>query len=148
MALCGAVLLLMTPLGGVLGDRWNKAKIMVVCDFAKGGLILLATLLMLLFRGPDAHAAILFAVGVLGSAVSGIFSPAAGALMPHIVEEERLQQGNAYFSVKSLLQSIFASVLAGLALRFFGSTALLLGCTAGFAAAALLPLLDPRAGEI
>ena len=113
LALCGAVLLLMTPLGGVLGDRWNKVKIMVGCDFAKGGLILLATLLMLLFRGPDAHAAILFAVGVLGSAVSGIFSPAAGALMPHIVEEERLQQANAYFSVKSSLQSIFGVVLAG-----------------------------------
>ena len=113
LALCGAVLLLMTPLGGVLGDRWNKVKIMVVCDYAKGGLILLATLLMLLFRQPRAHVAVLFAVGVLGSAVSGIFSPAAGALMPHIVEEEKLQQANAWFSVKSSLQSIFGVVLAG-----------------------------------
>lgn len=114
LALCGAVLLLMTPLGGVLGDRWNKVKIMVVCDYAKGGLILLATLLMLLFRQPRAHIAVLFAVGVLGSAVSGIFSPAAGSLMPHIVEEEKLQQANAWYSVKSSLQSIFGVVLAGI----------------------------------
>ncbi|MBR5343948.1 MAG: MFS transporter [Oscillospiraceae bacterium] len=113
LALCGAVLLLMTPLGGVLGDRWNKVKIMVACDYAKGGLILLATLLMLLFRQPRAHIAVLFAVGVLGSAVSGIFSPAAGSLMPHIVEDEKLQQANAWYSVKSSLQSIFGVVLAG-----------------------------------
>ena len=113
LALCGAVLLICTPVGGVLGDRYNKAGIMFLCDYAKGGLILLATALMLVFRAPRAHIVILFAVGVLGSAVSGIFSPASAALLPHIVEEERLQQANAYFSVKNSLLTIFGVVLAG-----------------------------------
>lgn len=113
LALCGAVLLVFTPVGGVLGDRYNKARIMFLCDYAKGGLILLSAALMLLFRGRGAHIAILFAVGFLGNVVSGIFNPAAGALLPHIVEEGRLQQANAYFSVKSSLQSIFGVVLAG-----------------------------------
>ena len=35
LALCGVMLLLFTPLGGVLGDRNNKAKIMFVCDYIK-----------------------------------------------------------------------------------------------------------------
>ena len=114
IALTGAVLLLLTPVGGVLGDRYNKGTIMFVCDYVKGGLIVLATLLMLLFRGNDAHITILFIVGTLGSAVAGIFSPAAGAILPYIVEEDRLQQGNAYFSVRSSLQSILGVVLAGI----------------------------------
>ncbi len=114
LALCGGVLLLCTPVGGVLGDRYNKAKIMFLCDYGKGGLILAATLLMLLFRSNTAHIVILFAVGILGNAVSGIFSPAANALPPHIVEEDRLQQANAYFSVRGSLQSIFGVVLAGI----------------------------------
>ena len=114
LALCGGVLLLGTPVGGVLGDRYNKAKIMFLCDYGKGGLILAATLLMLLFRSNTAHIVILFAVGILGNAVSGIFSPAANALPPHIVEEDRLQQANAYFSVRGSLQSIFGVVLAGI----------------------------------
>ncbi|MBO4880026.1 MAG: MFS transporter, partial [Clostridia bacterium] len=63
LALCGAVLLLLTPVGGVLGDRFNKAKIMFGCDFVKGGLILAATLLMVLFRGNSQHIVILFAAG-------------------------------------------------------------------------------------
>ena len=113
LALCGVVLLILTPVGGVLGDRCDKAKIMFVCDYLKSGLILLATLFMLLFRESGAHIPILFAVGILGSAVSGIFSPAAGALLPQIVEEQKLQQANAYFSIKSALQSIFGVVLAG-----------------------------------
>ncbi|MBQ2518128.1 MAG: MFS transporter, partial [Clostridia bacterium] len=113
LALCGAVMLVLTPIGGVLGDRFNKARIMFICDYIKGGLILLAALLMLLFNESGAHLAILFAVGIAGSAISGIFSPAAGALTPHIVAEEMLQQANSYNSIKNSLQSIFGVVLAG-----------------------------------
>ena len=114
LALCGAALLLFTPVGGVLGDRFNKAKIMYVCDYMKGGLILLATALMLLFRGADAHIAILFALGILGNIISGVFSPAANALVPHIVEGEKLQQANAYFAIKSSVEGILGVVLAGI----------------------------------
>ena len=114
LALCGGMLLLATPIGGVLGDRFNKAKIMFLCDYIKGAIIVIATVLMLLFRSSDAHILILFAVGILGNAVSGVFSPAAGALLPHIVAEEKLQQANAYFSIKSSLQNILGVVLAGI----------------------------------
>ncbi|MBQ9828549.1 MAG: MFS transporter [Lachnospiraceae bacterium] len=114
LALCSVVLLIATPVGGVLGDRFNKARIMFICDYLKGGIILLATLGMVLFPENSAHVGILFAAGILGNAVSGIFTPAANSLFPHIVEEDRLQQANAYFSVKSALQSIFGVVMAGI----------------------------------
>ena len=114
LALCGGVLLVFTPIGGVLGDRYNKAGIMFLCDYIKGGLILLSALLFLFFPSDSARIVILFAVGILGSAVSGIFDPAAGALLPSIVEEDRLQQANAYFSVKSSLLGILGVVLAGI----------------------------------
>jgi MFS family permease len=113
LALSGAVMLIMTPIGGVLGDRINKATIMFICDYIKGGLIILTNVLMLLFRSPGAHIALLFFVSISGSAVSGIFSPAAGSLLPHIVEEDQLQQGNSYFSIKNSLQGIIGIVLAG-----------------------------------
>ena len=114
LALCGAALLLATPAGGVLGDRFNKAKIMYVCDYLKTGVIILATVLMLLFREADAHIAILFTLGILGNIISGLFNPAAGALLPHIVERDQLQQANAYFSIKGSLEGIVGIVLAGI----------------------------------
>lgn len=113
LALCSAVLLLATPVGGVLGDRFNKARIMYLCDYIKGALILLTVAGMLVFSSVDAHLALLFAAGILGNAVSGIFSPAANALMPYIVEDQMLQQANAYYSAKNSLQSILGVVLAG-----------------------------------
>ena len=114
LALCGAAMLVFTPVGGVLGDRFNKAKIMYLCDYVKGGMILLATALMLVFTEADAHIAILFALGILGNVISGIFTPAAGALIPHIVAEDRLQQANSYFTIKSSLEGILGVVLAGI----------------------------------
>ena len=114
LAVCGGTALLMTPIGGVLGDRYRKATIMFTCDYIKGGLILLAAPLMLLFPAYDAQLAILFTVGIIGNTISGIFTPAASALLPHIVDEERLQQANAYFSIKNSLESIFGIVLAGI----------------------------------
>ena len=113
LALCGIALMLFTPVGGVLGDRVNKAKIMYVCDFIKGGMIVLATVFMMVFPSPTSHILILFVLGILGNAVSGIFNPAAGAMLPNIVAPEQLQQANAYFSIKSSMESILGIVLAG-----------------------------------
>ena len=113
LALCGVVLLLFTPVGGVLGDRFNKAKIMYVCDYIKGGMIILATVFMMILPSPKAHIVILLILGILGNMVSGIFNPAAGAMLPNIVEPQQLQQANAYFSIKSSMESILGVVLAG-----------------------------------
>ncbi len=113
LALCGAVNLIFTPIGGVMGDRFHKGKIMFVCDYLKGGVILLATLAMILLQKPTAHLVILFAAGILGNAIGGVFSPASGALLPHIVEERQLQQANSYFTIMQSLQSIVGVVLAG-----------------------------------
>ncbi|MBO7403233.1 MAG: MFS transporter [Lachnospiraceae bacterium] len=114
LALCGLMLLLFTPVGGVLGDRFNKAGIMFICDYIKGGLILLATVAMTVFDAPSAQIVVLFGVGAVGNAVSGVFSPAAGAIFPHIIDESRLQQANSYFTIKSSLLGIFGVVLAGI----------------------------------
>lgn len=114
LALCGAVNLIFMPIGGIMGDRFHKGRIMFVCDYLKGGAILLATVAMLLFKTPDAHLVILFLAGIFGNAIGGIFSPASSALLPHIVEDQKLQQANSYFSVMNSLQSIVGVVLAGM----------------------------------
>ena len=112
LACCSVALLITTPVGGVLGDRFNKVRIMYVCDYLKGALIILGTVLMLLLPQPETHLTILFALGIVGNVVSGIFSPVAGSLLPYIVEEHQLQQANAYNTIRGSLESIFGAVLA------------------------------------
>ena len=114
LAVCGVVMLVFTPLGGVLGDRYSKSRIMYLCDYGKGGTILASVAMMLMLRENVHHIVILFVSGILGNIISGIFSPAAGALLPYIVRDDQLQKANAFFSVKHSLQSIFGVVLAGI----------------------------------
>ena len=113
LSLTAVSLLLLTPIGGVLGDRFSKAKIMSYCDFIKGGLIILGTALMMVFRDSTAQLINLFTVGIVGNAVSGIFWPSSNGLLPHIVEDSKLQQANAYFSIKTALLTVFGAVTAG-----------------------------------
>ena len=114
LAVCSIAMLIFTPVGGVLGDRFSKAKIMYICDYFKGGSIVLATVLMLIFPAESAQIVILFSLGIIGNIISGIFNPASTALIPHIVEPEQLQKANSYFTIKGALINILGVVLAGI----------------------------------
>ena len=141
LALCGVALLLFTPVGGVLGDRVSKAKIMYVCDYIKGGMIILATVLMMLLPSPAAHIVILFLLGILGNVVSGLFNPAAGAMLPSIVQPEQLQQANAYFSIKTSMESILGVILAGILYAVLPINVLFMAVGACFIASGISEML-------
>ena len=141
LALCGVALLLFTPVGGVLGDRVNKAKIMYVCDYIKGGMIILAAILMMILPSPAAHIVILFILGILGNVVSGLFNPAAGAMLPNIVQPEQLQQANAYFSIKTSMESILGVILAGILYAVLPINVLFIAVGACFIASGISEML-------
>lgn len=114
LAVCGVTFVLVTPFGGVLSDRLNKVRIMYICDYVKGACIIAATLLMTVYSSAGAHIAILFVIGFSNNVIGGFFSPASGALLPSIVDENQLQQANSYFSLKSSFISILGIVAAGI----------------------------------
>ena len=85
---------------------------MFLCDYLRGGLIILASLLILLVDRPSFSVVVLFVVGVIGNAIGSVFAPAATALLPSILPESQLLQANSYMSVLSSFQSILGAVLA------------------------------------
>ena len=114
LAVGGVVFCVVTLFGGVIGDRFNKAKIMYICDFLKGITILAFTLLlMFVIKSTTAKVSALFAVTIIGNGIAGIFSPASSALLPQIVQEDMYQQAQSYFSILNSFQSIVGVILAG-----------------------------------
>ena len=114
LAVGGVTFCVVTLFGGVISDRFNKAKIMYICDYLKGAVIIGFTLLlMFVIRSNEGQVAALFVVAVLSNAIAGIFSPASSALLPQIVEEESFQQAQSYFSILNSFQSIVGVILAG-----------------------------------
>lgn len=115
LATGGVTFCVVTLFGGVVADRFNKAKIMYICDYLKGGIIIAFTLLlMFVIKSTAWKVAALFVVTVLLNAIAGLFSPASSALLPQIVEENQFQQAESYFSILSSFQSIIGVILAGI----------------------------------
>ena len=115
LAVGGVTFGVVTLFGGVISDRFNKAKIMYICDYLKGVVIIGFTLfLMFVIKSNTGQVVALFIVAVLSNAIAGIFTPASSALLPQIVEEESFQQAQSYFSILNSFQSIVGVILAGL----------------------------------
>lgn len=115
LAVGGIVFGITTLFGGVISDRFNKAKIMYICDYFKGFAIIVFTLLlMFMIKSNTGQVIGLFVVAIISNAIAGIFSPAASALLPQIVEEDLYQQAQSFFSILNSFQSIIGIVLAGL----------------------------------
>ena len=115
LATGGITYVLITLFGGVISDRFHKGKIMYICDYLKGLVILSFTLLMMfLFKDANIKVIILFIIAVLSNIIAAIFSPASASLLPHIVPEKSLQQAQSYYSVMQSAISILGVILAGI----------------------------------
>ena len=113
LATGGIVYVLVTLFGGVISDRFHKGKIMFICDYAKGGMLIAFTLLLtLVIKDASAKVAILFVIAVIGNIIAAIFSPAAASLLPHIVPEKSYQQGQSYYSLMQSSLGVLGIILA------------------------------------
>lgn len=112
---CGITFVVVSLFSGVLSDRFNKAKIMYLCDYAKGAVIVGGGFLLLAFQGNNsAQLVLLFILAVLYNIIAAIFSPASQSLLPFILKEEQLQQGNGILTGMNAFVSILGAVLGAL----------------------------------
>ncbi len=122
LGLCGIVFLVFTPIGGVIADRKNKAKIVYGTDYIRGILIVLsAVLIYFLSKANNSNGilTIIFIMGVILNIISAIFNPASGSLVRFLVKEDQFLQANAYFNSLHSFQGIVGMILAGVMYSLF-----------------------------
>lgn len=113
LAVGGAVYLVFSPLGGVIADRFDKAKILYVTDFIRGGTILACGAAVLLLK--DSYYAlitVLFTVTVILNLNGAMFSPASSAIIKFVVDDSEVQKASSLFSSSSSVISIIGVLLA------------------------------------
>jgi MFS family permease len=123
---------LLTPLGGVLSDRFSPARLMI---FASAGRALLLGLLaaLILTDATRLWHVYLLAGGL--SALDALYYPASMAIVPTLVDRARLGAANALAQRVEQISSILGPALAG-------ALVVLLGLGASFGANALLFLIS------
>lgn len=108
---------LLNPFGGVVADRFNRKRVMILADGCAGAFsLLLAVAIIMGFLSAPLMLALL---AVRGGA-QAFHGPAMTALMPHLVPERHLVRINAMDQAITSLSSIAGPVLGILLYTFVG----------------------------
>jgi hypothetical protein len=146
LACYGVPRTVLIPLGGVLADKVGPRTVMLAADAAR--CVLVAALAVLASR-HTASLATLGPIAALVGAGEGMFIPASYAIMPSLLDEERLAGGNAISTAAVQAGSLLGPALGGaLVAATRASTWAFAADAASFAVSALTLALIPRKAAI
>ncbi len=106
---------LVTPLAGVLADRFSRKMLLVVTDALRAVIVLG----FLLVRRPE-DVWILYTVTALQLGLSGIYFPARNAILPDIVQPREMGAANALSSATWSIMLAVGAALGGFANGLLG----------------------------
>ena len=121
--------------GGVVADRWDRRRVMIAADLARG--LVLVPVAIAGLTGHLPLAALVAAAFVITAATS-YFDPAYGGLLPRLVDRRNVQQANGLVRATADALSVGGWALAGLLLTVLPITAFFALNAASFFVSALL----------
>ncbi|WP_017413254.1 MFS transporter [Clostridium tunisiense] len=106
---------LISPIAGVIADRYSKKRIMFIAEMVRAGAIILIPVLM--FSGTIQlwH---IYSMAVLVSVAESFFEPCANIVFVSIVDKEELHLVNSVSTVLGRIAGILGYSLAGLLIVF------------------------------
>ena len=107
--------LLLGPFAGVLVDRWDQKRVLVVSDLLRAGIVLLIP------ASVSFNVVLAYPLVFLLTTVSIFFRPARTAVIPRVVREEELVTANSATWISETLADVVGYPLAGLFVAFLGS---------------------------
>lgn len=113
--------LLLGSFAGVLVDRWDRKRTMIISDILRA-----VCLLPLLAVSSQESLWILYTVALMLSIISVIFNPARRSLLPRLVDEKDLVAANSMDAVGDNVARLIGPSLGGIALAFGGLTSVIL----------------------
>jgi MFS family permease len=111
------VFLIMAPFGGVIADKYGRARMVGLTDMAAGLVLLIQ---VAYFATGDVPIAVLLITNGFFGLMWGIFWPAFSGLMPAVLPEAGLQKGNALNAFMTNAGVILGAAAAGLLIDVFG----------------------------
>jgi len=107
--------ILLSPVAGVLSDRWNRKKIIVTTEASSAFILAVFAGYATFFPVQTMHYMI---VSALLTALSTFLSVTLMSSLTRLLDDAELQRGNSLISSISSLSSIVAPMLAGFLLAF------------------------------
>lgn len=137
LALSVIPVIVLAPFAGVMADRFNKAKIMVVLDFISAAVLLGYGII--LFSGND-HYLIVAVMMLLLSGLSTLYQPSVTTSIPLLVEEDDLMQANGIVQQVSSLSNFLGPIIAGMLYGFLNIKGIIVINLVSFFVSAIMEL--------
>ena len=115
-ALAFLPMILLSPVGGMIADRVDKQRVMVVLDFITSALVFG----YIAISGYFSAIAIVVVLMMALYAIQGAYSPAVQASIPLLVEEKKLVPANAAVNLVNSLSNMLGPVIGGVLYGTFG----------------------------
>ena len=113
-----AIFLLVAPFGGVIADKYGRARMVGITDFLAGAVLLIQ---VWYFAKGDVPEAVLLLVNGAYGLFWGIFWPAFSGIIPAVVPSEGLQKGNALNQLLTNSGLIIGAAVAGILIDQYGA---------------------------
>jgi MFS family permease len=126
---------LLGPVAGVVADRFDRRKVLILSDVLRAGIVLC----FLLIDRPE-RLWLLYVLTVLQFSVSTFFEPARAALVPALVENDELIKANTLASITWSAMLTLGGALGGLTASLFGVRVSLIVDASSFLVSAVLVL--------
>jgi MFS family permease len=110
--------LLMAPFGGVIADKYGRARMVGLTDMLAG---LVLFIQVYFFAIGDVPLLVLILVNGAFGILWGVFWPAFAGVLPSVLPEEALQKGNAINSLVANAGIILGAASAGFLVSGFGA---------------------------
>lgn len=124
---------------GVLVDRWDHRRTIIIVALLQGLL-----LLPLLAASAD-RMGIVYAVAAVEAVLGAIINPARQAVIPQLVGTDQLARGNALIAVSDSLARLIGSPLGGLSFALWGLPGVVIADAASYLiTAGLVVFVRPR----
>ena len=112
-------MLCMSPMGGVIADKYGRVLVLGLTDIIGGSAFLLQAYF---FSTGHVPLAVFLIVNIVFGLCWGIFWPAFGGLMPALVDEEELQSANSANQFVANIAIISGTATGGILVSTIGST--------------------------
>ena len=113
-----AMFVVMAPFGGVIADKYGRARVVGLTDMAAGAVLLIQ---VAYFATGQVPVAVLLIVNGCYGLLWGIFWPAFTGIMPTIVPKEGLQKANAVNALMTNSGLVLGAASAGFLIDIYGA---------------------------
>jgi len=137
LGLTNIPLLLMSPIGGMIADRFRKQRIMFWLDAT-------TTVLIITYIALSGFTAVVLPIIIVKlmalNAIQGVYMPTVSATVPMIVQDQHLNTANAATNLVNAFSQMAGVAIAGVVFANFGLMPILVVSAVCFAVTAVMDL--------